>query len=272
MKEYLIININNKNTEILLIRKNRNNYNIQSQLNYEMGSDDLNSEENHTYKDEIAKIIKDNINHRLKNIYFNIQNDEIIIRNIKNIKTRRQKEIIQLIKYEIGDYMPLDLQNYSIKYKKIINIKGNQSIQGILFPKKYVNICKSISEKLKINKKYLYINFDILQKLIDLKVIDLSQSIDDKVTIMENREEDMILNIVSNKKITESYVVDKANSQYSRNRFLFDENTYYYGISDDFIESLQIKKLAIKNKLLLNSNEEVIDMTLNYLPAWGMII
>ena len=88
MKEYLIININNKNTEILLIRKNRNNYNIQSQLNYEMGSDDLNSEENHTYKDEIAKIIKDNINHRLKNIYFNIQNDEIIIRNIKNIKTR----------------------------------------------------------------------------------------------------------------------------------------------------------------------------------------
>ena len=237
-----------------------------------MGSNDLNNEENNTYEDEVAKIIKHNINHKLKNIYFNVQNDEIIIRNIKNIKTRRKKEIIELIKYEIGDYMPLDLQNYVIKYKKTSNIKRNESIQGILFPKKYVNICKSISEKLKINKKYLHINFDILQKLMDLRVIDLSQSGDDKVTIIENREKDMILNIVFNKKITESYVLEKANSQYSSNWFLFDENTYYYGISDDFIESLQIKKLAIKNKLLLNSSKEVIDMTLNYLPAWGMII
>lgn len=237
-----------------------------------MGSNDLNNEENNTYEDEVAKIIKHNINHKLKNIYFNIQNDEIIIRNIKNIKTRRKKEIVQLIKYEIGDYMPLDLQNYVIKYKKTSNIKRNESIQGILFPKKYVNICKSISEKLKINKKYLHINFDILQKLMDLRVIDLSQSGDDKVTIIENREKDMILNIVFNKKITESYVVEKADSQYSSNRFLFDENTYYYGISDNFIESLQIKKLAIKNKLLLNNSEEIIDMTLNYLPALGMII
>ena len=236
-----------------------------------MGSNSLKYKENNIYEDEVVQIIKENINHKLENIYFNIQNDEIIIRNIPNINSKRQKEIIQLIKYEIGDHMPLDLQNYVIKYKKIINTKGKGSIQGILFPKKYVNICKYISEKLKIKKKYLYINFDILQKLIDLKVIDLLQGGYEKITIIENRKKDMVLNTVTNKKIIESYVVDKINSQYSINQFSYD-NTYYYGISDDFIESLQIKKLDLKNKLILNNSEEIVDMTVDNLLAWGMIV
>lgn len=201
-----------------------------------------------------------------------MQNDEIIIRNIKNIKHERKNEIIQLIKYEVGDYIPLDLQNYIIKYKKVINSRENASIQGILFPKKYVDICKSISEKLKIKKKYLYINFDILQKLIDLRIIDLSQNTDNKVTIIENRDKHMILNTIFNNKIMESYIVDKGNSQYSINQFSCDDNTYYYGISDNFIENLQIKNLDIKNKLILNNKEEIIDMTLDYLLVWGMIV
>lgn len=239
---------------------------------YEIGSNGLDNEENDTYIDGVTQIIRNNIDKKLKNIYFNIQNDEIIIRNIKNIKSIREKEITQLIKCEISDYMPIDLQKYVIKYKKIINTKKNKSIQGILFPKKYVSICKSISEKLKIKKQYLYINFDILQKLIDLKVIDLSKSDDDKVTIIENRDNIMILNTVLNKNIIESHVVDKGNSKYFINQFLPEGNVYYYGISDDFIESLGVKKLHIENKLILNNNEEIIDITLDYLPAWGMII
>ena len=217
-------------------------------MSYEMGSNDLNNEEKNTYIDEITKLTKEISNQRLKNIYFNIQNSEVIIRNIQNIKSRNKKEIIQLIKYEIGGYMPLNLQNYVIKYKENINTKGKGSVQGILFPKKYVDICKSISENLKIKKKYLYINFDILQKLIDLRVIDLSNSNDDKVTIIENRGQDMILNTVFDKKIIESYVVEKNNTQYSINKSSYDENTYYYGISDGFINSLEIKKLNIKDR------------------------
>lgn len=254
-----------------MIRKNRNKYDIENQITYGVGSNDLDNEQNDTYIDKVTQIIRNNIDKRLKNIYFNIQNDEIIIRNIKNIKSIREKEITKLIECEISDYMPIDLQKYVIKYKKIINTKRNKSIQGILFPKKYVSICKSISEKLKIKKQYLYINFDILQKLIDLKVIDLSKSDDDKVIIIENRDNIMIFNTILNKNIIESYVVDKDNSKHFMNQFL-QEEVYYYGVSDNFIESLGIKKLQIENKLILKNNEKIIDMTLDYLPAWGMII
>lgn len=236
-----------------------------------MGSDNLYTDENNIFVDNIVDLIKQKIEKRIKNIHFNIQNNEIIIRNINNLKSRRSKEIIQLIKYEINDYMPLDLQNYEIKYKKTINTKGMGTIQGILFPKKYVSICNLISENLKIKKKYLHINFDILQKLMDLNVVDLQQSGDDKVTIIENRQDDLVINTVLNKKIIESYVIDKFNSQSSINKFT-PKSTYYYGINDNFIKNFQIQKLDIKNKLIFNNNEEVLDVTLTYLPAWGMII
>lgn len=255
-----------------MIRKNKNKYEIYDQLIYEMGSSNLNSKENNTYVDEVVKIIRKDINGTIKNIYFNIQNDEIIIRNMKNLQYKRKKEVVQLIKYEINNYMPINLQNYEIKFKKIINTKGKGSIQGILFPKKYVDICKSISEELKIKKKYLYINFDILQKLIDLKVIYFSENQLEKINIIENRHKDLILNTVINSKIIESYVIDKFNRQDSMNQFLYDTNTYYYGISDDFIESLKIKKLDIKNKLSLSNKSGIMDVTLEYLSALGMII
>ena len=191
---------------------------------------------------------------------------------MQNIKTKRKKEIIQLIKYEIGTYMPLNLQNYVIRYKKIINNKDKWSIQGILFPKKYVDICKLISENLKIKKKYLYINFDILQKLIDLGFIDLSQNENDKITIIENRENEAIVNLIINKKIMESYSIEKYSNQYSTNQISCDSNTYYYGINDDFIKHLQIKQLNIKKQLILNSSNEIDDVMLYRLSSLGMII
>lgn len=254
-----------------MIKKYKNQYLIGSKYDYEMGSLNLNYEDHNTYIKEIIKIIRENITYKVCSIYFHIQNEEVIIRNVNNLKCRRPKEIIQLIKYEIGEYMPLNLHNYVIKYKKIINTKGEGTIQGILFPKKYVDICKCISEKLKIKKKYLYINFDVLQKLIDLRTIDLPQDDEDKTIIIENREKDMILNEIVSRRITESYVVEKSNNQYFINQ-ISCKNIYYYGKEDDFINEMSIKRLDINNKLILDHDGEILDMTVDNLIAWGMII
>lgn len=206
----------------------------------------------------------------MRNIYFNIQNDEIIIRNIKDIKTRREKDIVAIIQYEINQYMPIDLQNYIIKYKKIINMDNEKYIQGILFPRKFVYICNKISEKLNIKKRYLHINFDILQKIIDMNLFEVCNSNNDKAIIIENRSEDMILNKVFNNKIIESYTVNKNDKMNFINTFT--NNIYYFGIDDDYIKSLDIKKIELKNKLILNKEKEKLDVTLDYLCVWGMIV
>ena len=266
------MNIDNKNTEIILINKRRNQYYIDEKLRYEMGTYDLINEKNNTYIDEITKLIKSKVNLKLKHIYFNIQNEEIIIRNIENIRIKKTKEIVRLIKSEICDYILLDLENYVIKYKKIINTKGKADIQGILFPRKYVDMCNKISENLKIRKRYLYINFDILQKLLDLKLINVCKKDENKAIIIQNRKEDIILNTVINNNVMESYIVNKFNNKCLINDLSESKNTYYFGISDDFTKEMQIEKLDVKNKLKIKENEGIIDMTLDYLPVWGMIL
>ena len=60
-------------------------------------------------KDKYINYIVENIkrynnNLKLKNIYFYMQNDEIIIRNMENVSIKKKKDIIPLIKYEINKY------------------------------------------------------------------------------------------------------------------------------------------------------------------------
>lgn len=191
---------------------------------------------------------------------------------MENIKINRKQEIVKLLKYEIGDHMNLNLQNYIIKYKKIINNKTESSIQGILFPKKYVDICNSISENLKIKKKYLYINFDILQKLIDLKFIELSQYKNMRIIIIENRENDIIINSIINNKIIDSYCIDKNNNEYFIKQLLCDKDTYYYGINDEFIRELKVQKLNLKKQLILHSSDSIDDIILRHISSLGMVI
>lgn len=232
----------------------------------------MNDNKNNIYIDQLTKIISNIECNKIKNIYFNLQNSEIIIRNLQNIKINKKQEIVKLIKYEIGDHMDLNLKNYIIKYKKIINNKTQSSIQGILFPKKYVDICNSISKNIKIKNKYLYINFDILQKLIDLKFIELSQIKNTKITIIENRENDIIINSIINKTIIDSYCIDKNNNEYFIKQLLYDKDTYYYGINDDFISKLQIQKLSFKKQLIMHNNDNMEDITIRYISSLGMVI
>ena len=271
IKQYLIINVTNIDTEILLISKHKKQYYIKQHLNYEKGTKNISEKDSDVYINEIVKIIKENIKTKLKNIYFNIQNDEIIIRNIKNIEVKRKADMVPLIKYEINQYIPLDLQKYIVKYKKITDSKDEKLIQAILFPKKFVYICKKISENLKIRNKYLHINFDILQKIIDLKLINFTNKDNKKVILIENRKEDMILNEIYENKIIESFIISKANDNNLVNN-ICNESTYYFGIDDDYIKNLNVRKIQIENKLISYIDDEMKDKTLDYLCVWGMIV
>ena len=114
------------------------------------------------------------------------------------------------------------------------------------------------------------INFDILRKILDMSLINLC-SLDKKIIVIENRQEDMILNKIYNNQIIESYLVNKNDKNNILN-INDEENTYYFGINDDYMKNIQAKEITIKNKLLLDSNKEVIDENNHYLCAWGMII
>ena len=179
--------------------------------------------------------------------------------------------MVPLIKHEINQYIPLDLQKYIVKYKKVTDSKDQKLTQAILFPKKFVHICKKISENLKIRNKYLHINFDILQKIIDQNLINFTSEDNKKVILIENRKEDMILNEIYENKIMESFIISKANDNNLVNN-ICNESTYYFGIDDDYIKNLNVRKIQIENKLISYIDDEMKDKTLDYLCVWGMIV
>ena len=142
IKKYIVVNINNEFTEIILLSRRNHRFQMENKVICEISLMSFNSKINEHFTETILNSIKDEfiIDRFVKGIYFNIQNDQIIIRNIENIKTKKHNEIINLIKFEINKYMPIDLQEYKIRYK-IIKKNNEEILQSILFPRKFVDIC-----------------------------------------------------------------------------------------------------------------------------------
>lgn len=256
--------------KIISLANKKNKFYLDKEVILDFGINDLTSENNDHYSNKIVEVIIKEFQayRKYKGVYFNIQNEEIIIRNIDDIKTKKHKEIINLIKFGINQYMPIDLQNYIVRYKKIKGIENKESIQGILFPRKFVTICNEISKKINIRHRYLNINFDILQKMITTRNINICPN--NMFTIIENRKNDLIINKVYNNQITESYIIFKEyDNEELINNLSQNELTYYYGISDDYTK--HIKKLEFNNKINLNHDGNLID-NINYLNELGMII
>lgn len=53
----------------------------------------------------------------LNKVSYTVQNKYIINRNIEIINTNHRQDILGLIKYELIQYMPIDIEEYIIKYK-----------------------------------------------------------------------------------------------------------------------------------------------------------
>ena len=69
----------------------------------------------------------------------------------------------------------------------------------------------------------------------------------------------------------ESFIISKANDNNLVNN-ICNESTYYFGIDDDYIKNLNVRKIQIENKLISYIDDEMKDKTLDYLCVWGMIV
>lgn len=263
MKRYLILGLNDNYIEVTSLAKIRNKFYIEDNKNYNIGLDLLLSNEKPNKEELLSKIRNDfNTNKKYSSICFNVQNDQVIIRNIKDVNTKKESHIINLIKFEINAYIPLDLDKYSIKYKKIVNEMGQELIQGILLPKNIINICLNLGNELKIKNKQLNVDFDILDKLMKKNlIVDFEEK--QICYVVENRETDVIINSCYNNQVIQSYIrsKDDRTKQYLDN--LCNKNkSYYYGLNDSFLDEIDIKMLRIKSE----------EISTKYICALGMIV
>ena len=261
----IVIKLEDYDTEISVINRKMGKINIIDNFEIEIGIKHLISLE---AKKEFIKIITSKLNDykHLKEIFFSVQNEDVIIREYPEIQRVKKRDLDGYVNFEIVKDMPVNIEHYVIKYK-VLNLQKNiMDIQLILFPKYIEKICTEIAKNLNIKRKYLNMNFDIIQKLIDKKKIDLGH---ENCMIIENKRNYIILNSVRQRKIYTSTVFEKyGNEDYILSFLEKDIHIFYYGKEDSFIKNIKenefcVDKLNLNLKVNSLNKEDTVDNIIN---------
>lgn len=261
----IVIKLDDYDTEISVINRKMGKINIIDNFEIEIGIKHLISLE---AKKEFIKIITSKLNDykHLKEIFFSVQNEDVIIREYPEIQRVKKRDLDGYVNFEIVKDMPVNIEHYVIKYK-VLNLQKNiMDIQLILFPKYIEKICTEIAQNLNIKRKYLNMNFDIIQKLIDKKKIDLGY---ENCMIIENKRNYIILNSVKQRKIYTSTVFEKyGNEDYILSFLEKDIHIFYYGKEDSFIKNIKenefcVDKLNLNLKVNSLNKEDTVDNIIN---------
>ncbi|HBG5343253.1 TPA: pilus assembly protein PilM [Clostridioides difficile] len=287
IKKILNLEINDDYIRLVFLRKNHKKVFIDKSIIKEINfniKNNSDSVEKIKYIEDVVRFVKEEIGKlkiSYKNLYFNIQIQDIVIRNIEVLDTKKKRDILSMIEFEITQYIPININNYSIKYKVINSINDRLNIQVILFPKSIIQLIKNISESLNMNPKAININFDILQKLINLNLIE---NFSEEGVFIECKKNQFIINITKDKKIEETYLLSKEIKSYESVKKLLRnfKYIYYYGIENCFIEeyfkctdkSIEVNPLKLKDKVKVEHNFDTSlgDSSINYISSIGMII
>ena len=265
IKNCIVIKLDDYDTEVSVINRNMGKINIIDNFEIEIGIKHLISLE---AKKEFIKIITSKLNDykHLKEIFFSVQNEDVIIREYPEIQRVKKRDLDGYVNFEIVKDMPVNIEHYVIKYK-VLNLQKNiMDIQLILFPKYIEKICTEIAKNLNIKRKYLNMNFDIIQKLIDKKKIDLGH---ENCMIIENKRNYIILNSVKQRKIYTSTVFEKyGNEDYILSFLEKDIHIFYYGKEDSFIKNIKenefcVDKLNLNLKVNSLNKEDTVDNIIN---------
>lgn len=285
IKKILNLEINDDYIRIVFLRKSHKKIFIDKSVTKEINfniKNDSNEITRIRYIEDVVRLVKEEIRKTkisYKNLYFNIQIQDIVIRNIEVLDTKKKRDILNMIEFEITQYIPININNYSIKYKVINSSHDKLNIQVILFPKIIIQLIKSISKNLNLNPKSININFDILQKLINL---DLIENFLEEGIFIECKKNQCIINITRDKKIEETYLLSKEIKSYESVKKLLSsfKCIYYYGIENYFIEEyfkdtdIEINPLKLKDKVKVENNfdRNLENSSINYISSIGMIV
>lgn len=114
-------------------------------------------------------------------------------------------------------------------------------------------MCRKIGRVSGLKCKSLNLNFNILQKMINLNLIEMNGNCG---LFIEERKDDFILNTVKNRLVYESYTFSKNNQSYEFINSIANEyeDIYYYGISGDLLHKDLVHEARLK---LLNLNKNI---------------
>ncbi|MCY6370912.1 pilus assembly protein PilM [Clostridium ganghwense] len=211
-----------------------------------------------TMKEELAEAIK-RMNTKTKKLICVSKSTSIITREI-SVPLVKPNEMDSLIEYEMKQYLPINFDEYIIKYKKLNEYEEESvkkaAIRVGIYPKIMAKMYWDLAKELKFTPVALDLSSNCIAKLFDIDDIDINSeqySLENTVVVVDIGYEQIELNIISEGVLQFTRIIMGGGSYLDAN--IASE----LGISDKEAEK---KKMALCNlkegKILENEEAEII--------------
>lgn len=251
--------------KIIFFKQDKNKIEILSEVDKKISMDNIVFIEKgarEEYIDEISNyILNEELKYsKCKSIFINIQENDIILKNIKIDSDIKQKAIIKAVDIEIKEFCNNSINNYCIDYKKVYNDGVDTEVQVVLFPKKYIDLFSEICDRIGIEKRAMHTNFNLLERLIKKNGVKVMNSLE--FGVVEFREKDLVISIFSDGVIKSSYVIKKDEFTQEIGESIFGNCESILTLGDKGIED--IKLVQEFSKIMDINFENDIEYTKNY--------
>ncbi|MFU2417880.1 hypothetical protein [Peptacetobacter sp. AB800] len=251
--------------KIIFFKQDKNKIEILSEVDKKISMDNrvfIEKGAREEYIDEISNyILNEELKYsKCKSIFINIQENDIILKNIKIDSDIKQKAIIKAVDIEIKEFCNNSINNYCIDYKKVYNDGVDTEVQVVLFPKKYIDLFSEICDRIGIEKRAMHTNFNLLERLIKKNGVKVMNSLE--FGVVEFREKDLVISIFSDGVIKSSYVIKKDEFTQEIGESIFGNCESILTLGDKGIED--IKLVQEFSKIMDIDFENDIEYTKNY--------
>ena len=251
--------------KIIFFKQDKNKIEILSEVDKKISMDNrvfIEKGAREEYIDEISNyILNEELKYsKCKSIFINIQENDIILKNIKIDSDIKQKAIIKAVDIEIKEFCNNSINNYCIDYKKVYNDGVDTEVQIVLFPKKYIDLFSEICDRIGIEKRAMHTNFNLLERLIKKNGVKVMNSLE--FGVVEFREKDLVISIFSDGVIKSSYVIKKSEFTQEIGESIFGNCESILTLGDKGIED--IKLVQEFSKIMDINFENDIEYTKNY--------
>jgi len=229
--------------KIIFFKQDKNKIEILSEVDKKISMDNrvfIEKGAREEYIDEISNyILNEELKYsKCKSIFINIQENDIILKNIKIDSDIKQKVIIKAVDIEIKEFCNNSISNYCIDYKKVYNDGVDTEVQVVLFPKKYIDLFSEICDRIGIEKRAMHTNFNLLEKLIKKNGVKVMNSLE--FGVVEFREKDLVISIFSDGVIKSSYVIKKSEFTQEIGESIFGNCESILTLGDKGIEDIKL--------------------------------
>lgn len=229
--------------KIIFFKQDKNKIEILSEVDKKISMDNrvfIEKGAREEYIDEISNyILNEELKYsKCKSIFINIQENDIILKNIKIDSDIKQKAIIKAVDIEIKEFCNNSISNYCIDYKKVYNDGVDTEVQVVLFPKKYIDLFSEICDRIGIEKRAMHTNFNLLERLIKKNGVKVMNSLE--FGVVEFREKDLVISIFSDGVIKSSYVIKKSEFTQEIGESIFGNCESILTLGDKGIEDIKL--------------------------------